>query len=154
MIIIFDIGFILFLLFVFFSLIGGTSYAIVDYINQNLGTVIFICILAVVITLIAAWVIFKDIKVTLSSIIYSTQFCFFTVYGLYLLGMMRQSHPIKCILLFFCFFIYVVGNLTLLLYPFAEYGEDSIGSKKPNSALMFFLGLGIVGWIVNFVILF
>ena len=40
----FDGGFVVVLLFLFIALVGGTAYGIVDFMNQNLPTVITICV--------------------------------------------------------------------------------------------------------------
>lgn len=149
--IIWDIGFLIFLVVMGLGLMAGTAYGIVNYLNNNLTTIVFICVAIVIIEFAVTWLLSKKFFTALLSIIYSSQFCVFVVYGIYQLGLMCMSHPIKCVLLFVCYAFYSLFNSLGLMLPVATTSTENDDGSMGKIGLV---ALGLIGWIVNWIVLF
>lgn len=158
----FDIGFVIFLIAMFVLLIVGAAYGIVEFLSNNIGVVIVISLVIAAILFLICWISSKSIIVASTSIIYSSQFCVFVSYGLYLIANMYEEHPIKSILIFLCYALYLLFQLCGLMAVFAfsldarEYEKGNDRDKKDAifSSSVLILVLSIVGWIVNWIFLF
>ena len=151
----FDGGFVVVLLFLFIALVGGTAYGIVDFMKRNLPTVITICVCVMGLIFLLSYFTTKKWRTSFLSIIYSSQFCFFVTYGIYKLGKLYSEHPILCVLLFFCYAMYGIFNALGLMLPVANIGESKEteicwGMRIGDLGM---LALGVVGWIVNWIVL-
>ena len=156
-----DLSFvILLLLLVVFGIMGGL-YSIVDYLNRHLPSIIVICLVVMVLVFVLAYRMGgKRWKTSWFSLIYSSQTCFFVVYGMYELGLLYVSHPLGCVLLLIVYALYVMFNsLGLLLFVTnIGYDEDEYGNKddgyvfrrlKLKTGDFGYIVLGILGWLIN-----
>ena len=147
MIIFFDVGYLALLAILAFLFLGGLANAIVDFLTNHLVVILSICLVIMAIAAILSYFSRRKIRTSLTSLLYSSQFCFFVVKGLYNLGVLSERHPIKCILLFVCFAFYSMFNVLGLLLPL--YAEDSADNSMDAMQAI----LGGVGWIINLIIL-
>lgn len=155
-----DGSFIVLLFFLFFALIGGTAYEFAHFISDNLGTIISICVIVSILEILFIWWLSKQILPSLSTIVYSTQFCFFVVYGMYQLGMMSEDHPIECVILFFCYAIYILFNSCgfLLLADIIDLEkapkQNILIDSHGRTYCIIYIIVGLIGWLINWWILF
>ncbi len=147
MIVFFDVGYLALLAVLAFLFLGGLANEIVDFLANHLVVIISICFVIMAIAAILSYFSRRKIQTSLSSLLYSSQLCFFIVKGLYNLGVLSERHPIKCILLFVCFAFYSMFNVFGLFLPL--YAEDSADNSKDTIQAI----LGGVGWFINLIIL-
>lgn len=146
----FDVGFLIFIIAMFFLMVGGLAYGLVDFLSSNIETIITVCVIVAILEMVITWSWSKKWLSAFLSLIYSSQYCFFAVYGLYQLGLMYEEHPIKCILLFFCYALYALVNSIGLLLPFAT---EKNKSQKLDMGSLGFIALGLLGWLINWIVL-
>lgn len=155
MIVFFDIGLILLFILLFFSIIGGSAYAIVDFLQQHLLMICIICFIVIALMFVIFYFTVKRWKTAFISIIYTSQLCFFVVYGIYQLGLLYGPHPIKCVLLFFVYAVYAVLNSIglAILYFYCEEEKYEIQSKLITNKEIGMILLGLAGWFINYIFL-
>ena len=96
----------------------------------------------------------KRWKTSWLSLIYSSQTCFFVVYGLYRLGLLYGEHPLECVLLLIVYALYVVFNAQGLLLFTSNVDDDEdngyvFRKLRLKTGDFGYIILGVLGWIIN-----
>ena len=145
---------ILLLLLLVFGIMGGL-YSIVDFLNNHLFSITMICLAVMALVFVLAYRMGgKRWKTSWLSLIYSSQTCFFVVYGLYRLGLLYGEHPLECVLLLIVYALYVVFNAQGLLLFTSNVDDDEdngyvFRKLRLKTGDFGYIILGVLGWIIN-----
>ena len=148
-----EIGWIILAGIIFVAMIGGLALNIALWITENIVTILILSIVLSFLILIGSFFASgKKLIPAVASIVYSSQLCVMAVYGLYQIA---QINSLMMVLIFLVWAFYVFLNLLAGFRVILFIWDDFCDSKGDGWVPAFFIGgLGLIGWVINYIFLF